>query len=224
MFIRIWMNDITSVKLFCANYRKTLYNFVTFIKFTRDALSRDPRPTTVLWITYQGFLRVQYAQCDGHTPQCHWAGQSWWHASRCRYRDHGQPPVMLALLLALPAHNTTQEAKAFTEHSGNTHSRGNHYRATARAELVKCLLSIPLRAVTMDAGTSIALAIQEVLQGICTLFSLHEHQRKGIFSCTQKDSLWSLCHPRASHVHKHPKKINVQWQLKHDSFAIFDNH
>lgn len=53
--------------------------------------------------------------------------------------------------------------QAFTKHSGYTHSCCNHNGATSRAELVKRLLSIPLRAVTVDAGASIALPIQKVL-------------------------------------------------------------
>lgn len=103
--------------------------------------------------------------------------------------------------------NVTQHTRhrLLQEHSEYTHGCGDHNRATARAELMKRLLPIPLRAVTMDAGTRIALAIQEVLQGICTLLSLHKHQREGIFSCIQKNNLRPTCHTSTCHLRQTSK-------------------
>lgn len=63
-----------------------------------------------------------------------------------------------------------------------TYRRSDQDRAPSRAELVKGLLAISLGAVAMDTGASVAFAVEEVLQGICTLLGFHKHQGERVFA------------------------------------------
>lgn len=71
--------------------------------------------------------------------------------------------------------NKHKESHRRPENSDCTHSSGNHDGASSRTKLVKCLLTITLRAVAMDTGAGIALAVEEVLKSVCSLLSLHKH-------------------------------------------------
>lgn len=55
---------------------------------------------------------------------------------------------------------------------------GHQDGALPRSELAQGLLAVPLRAVAVDAGAGVALAVQEVLQGVGALLGLHKHQRQ----------------------------------------------
>ena len=63
------------------------------------------------------------------------------------------------------------------------YSSGHEDGTASGAELVQGLLSVPLGAVAVDTGASVALAVQEVLQGVGALLGLHEHQGQGFLSC-----------------------------------------
>ena len=48
--------------------------------------------TCLVATTYLDFPHGRFDQCGGHTPQCHWAGQSWWHDAHWGCPVLGQPP------------------------------------------------------------------------------------------------------------------------------------
>lgn len=52
---------------------------------------------------------------------------------------------------------------------------GHQDGALPRSELAQGLLTVPLRAVAMDAGAGVALAVQKVLQSVGALLGLHKH-------------------------------------------------
>ena len=64
----------------------------------------------------------------------------------------------------------------------STYSCGHQNGALPRAELVKSLLTVSLRAVTVDTGAGITLAVQEVLQGVGTFLGLHKHQSERLLA------------------------------------------
>lgn len=57
---------------------------------------------------------------------------------------------------------------------------GNQNGAFSWSELAQGLLTVSLRTITMDTGTSIPLSIQEVLQGISPFLGLHKNQSQWV--------------------------------------------
>ena len=49
------------------------------------------------------------------------------------------------------------------------------------------LLAVALGPVAVDTGAGVALAVQEVLQGVGALLGLHEHQGQGFLACKEKE-------------------------------------
>lgn len=62
------------------------------------------------------------------------------------------------------------------------------------SELAQGLFSVSLRAVAVDTGAGVALAVQEVLQGVCTFLGLHKHQSQRVLALkTEREDGW--CQP-----------------------------
>ena len=59
---------------------------------------------------------------------------------------------------------------------GRPYRSGNQDGAASGAELVQRLLAVALGPVAVDTGAGVALAVQEVLQGVGALLGLNEHQ------------------------------------------------
>ena len=70
---------------------------------------------------------------------------------------------------------------------GSPYSSSHEDGTASGAELVQGLLSVPLGAVAVDTGAGVALAVQEVLQGVGALLGLHEHQGQGFLACKEKE-------------------------------------
>lgn len=67
-----------------------------------------------------------------------------------------------------------------------TDRRGDKNGALSRSELVQCLLAVSLGAVAMDTGASVALPVQEVLQGVGSFLGLHEDEGQGVLPWSAK--------------------------------------
>lgn len=63
-----------------------------------------------------------------------------------------------------------------------TDRRGHQNGAFSRSELVQGLLPVSLGAVAMDTGAGIALAVQEVLQGVGAFLGLHKDQSQRVLA------------------------------------------
>lgn len=66
----------------------------------------------------------------------------------------------------------------------DTYGCGHQDGALSRSELVKRLLSVPLGTISVDAGAAVALAVEEVFQGVRPLLGLHKHQSQGVLACS----------------------------------------
>lgn len=59
---------------------------------------------------------------------------------------------------------------------------GHQNGAFSWSELAQGLLSVSLGAVAVDTGAGVALAVQEVLQGVGTFLGLHKHQSQRVLA------------------------------------------
>lgn len=76
--------------------------------------------------------------------------------------------------------NYAQKKQVKTVYKVNTDRSGHQNGAFPRSELVQRLFAVSLRAVAVDTGAGVSLAVQEVLQGICTLLSFNKNQRQRV--------------------------------------------
>lgn len=68
---------------------------------------------------------------------------------------------------------------------------GHQNGAFSWSELAQGLLSVSLGAVAMDTGAGVALAVQEVLQGVGTFLGLHKHQSQRVLAWrTEREDGW----------------------------------
>ena len=73
-------------------------------------------------------------------------------------------------------HQTRKFSVTYKSTSG--HSGGHQDRRATSSEVVQCLLTFSLRSVTVNTADRVALALQEVLQCVGSLFGLHKYQRQ----------------------------------------------